>query len=91
MMSNVRIAVEWEFGMIARKFAFLDFEKNLKLFLQPVARYYLVCGLLLNAHTCLKGNETSAFFGLNPPDIRNYFNNEGAQHYQAECWHCKNM
>ena len=63
--------------MIARRFAFLDFEEpetvltTLSLTLSGVRR-----GPLLNAYMCLKGNETSAFFGLNPPDIRNYFNND---------------
>ncbi|TPX29992.1 hypothetical protein SmJEL517_g06299 [Synchytrium microbalum] len=89
MMSAVRIAVEWGFGMIASKFAFLDFERNLKMLLQPVAQYYLVCGLLLNAMTCLRGNQTSMFFELNPPNLDQYFTDQGAQHEPDSCFHCE--
>ncbi|TPX34384.1 hypothetical protein SmJEL517_g03040 [Synchytrium microbalum] len=48
MMSTVRIAVECGFGMIMSRWAFLDFEKNLNLLLQPVGQYYLVCGSQLH-------------------------------------------
>ena len=71
-MSGVRVAVEWNFGKIISLFAFLDFKKNQKLFLQPVAMYYLVGALLTNCHTCLYGNETSAFFGVQPPSLEEY-------------------
>lgn len=35
-MSTVRTSVEWGYGNIVRYFAFLDFNKNLKVLLQPV-------------------------------------------------------
>ena len=35
-MSNVRQYAEWGFGDTVRNFAFLDFKKNQKLYLQPV-------------------------------------------------------
>ncbi|TPX30031.1 hypothetical protein SmJEL517_g06289, partial [Synchytrium microbalum] len=89
MMSTVRIAVEWGFGMIISRWAFLDFEKNLKLLLQPVGQYYLVCGLLTNAMTCLNGNQTSTFFGINPPNLNQYFTHEASQHDAETCFHCK--
>jgi nuclease HARBI1 len=57
LMSSVRECVEWQFGKIIQEFAFLDFKKNLKLWLQPVGRYYLIGGLLTNlilASTVLK-------------------------------------
>ena len=71
-MSTVRECVEWQFGKILTYFAFLDFKKNLKIFLQPVAKMYLVGALLTNCHTCLYGSQTSDFFGLNPPAIEEY-------------------
>ncbi|KAM7291846.1 hypothetical protein ISCGN_028417 [Ixodes scapularis] len=37
-MSTVRQAVEWGFGKIISEFAFLDFKKNQKLYLQDVGR-----------------------------------------------------
>ena len=71
-MSSVRECVEWEFGKMMKMFAFLDFRKNLKVLLSPVAKYYLVGGLLTNCHTCLYGNQTSRYFQLDPPSLENY-------------------
>ena len=71
-MSKVRQAVEWEFGKVVRMWAFLDFEKNLKLFLSPVGKLYMVGVLLTNCHTCLHGSETSQYFGLNQPTLEEY-------------------
>ena len=66
-MSSVRVTVEWLFGDIINDFKFLDFKKNLKIGMSSVGKMYLVCALLNNAITCLYGNSTSEFFGLNPP------------------------
>ena len=53
-MSSVRQCVEWGFNKVTHLFAFLDFKKkNLKLYLQPVHKYYLVGAFLANCHTCL--------------------------------------
>ena len=51
-MSKVRVSVEWLVGDICNWFAFMDFEKNLKLNLNAVGKMYLVCVLLTNARTC---------------------------------------
>ena len=75
-MSKVRECVEWGFGEIVTQFAFLDFKKNLKLYLQPVGKYYLVATILVNCRTCLYGNITSHFFGLEPPILETYLNDE---------------
>ena len=61
-MSEVRVSVEWLFGDIANYFKFLDFKKNLK-----------IENILRNALTCLYGNQTSQFFGLDPPHSQDYF------------------
>ena len=66
-MSAVRISVEWLFGDIINYFNFLDFKKNLKLV------KCTVCALLRNAMTCLYGNSTSEFFGIDPPTLQEYF------------------
>ena len=71
-MSSVRECVEWEFGKILSNFAFLDYRKNLKIHLQPVAKFYLVGALLSNCHTCIHGNQTSGYFGLKPPTVEEY-------------------
>ena len=73
-MSSVREAVEWEFGKIVSLFAFLDFRKNLKVLLQPVAKYYLLGALLKNCHTCLNSSQTSHYFAVVPPTHEEYLN-----------------
>lgn len=74
-MSRVRVSVEWGFGKLSQIFAYLDFKKNLKLLLQPVGKYYLVGGILINCHTCLYGSVTSSFFNLDPPSLEVYLSN----------------
>ena len=71
-MSKVRQCVEWGFGDIVRNFAFLDFRKNLKLYLQPVGKYYAVGALLTNCRACLRGNSTSGYFEMEPPKLEDY-------------------
>ena len=75
-MSHVREVVEWGFGDIVQLFAFLDFKKNMKLFLQPVGKMYIVGALLVNCHTCLYGNKTSQYFNLDPPALEEYLNGQ---------------
>ena len=72
-MSSLRVTVEWLFGDIINDFKFLDFKKNLKIGMSSVGKMYLVCALLNNAITCLYGNKTSEFFGLDPPSLQYYF------------------
>jgi hypothetical protein len=74
-MSSVRVTVEWSFGDIIRYWAFLDFKKNLKVLLSPVAKMYLLGVLFTNCLSCERGtNETSTFFGLRPPSLERYLN-----------------
>ncbi|XP_065055206.1 uncharacterized protein LOC135683782 [Rhopilema esculentum] len=72
-MRRVRISVEWVFGDIVNYFKFTDFKKDLKIGLSAVGKTYVVCALLRNALTCLYGNNTSAFFNLQPPLLEEYF------------------
>lgn len=71
-MSAVRQSVEWQFGKIVQQFAFLDFSKDLKILLQPVALLYRVGALLTNCHTCLYGSQTSSYFQCPPPALEQY-------------------
>lgn len=73
-MSLSRITVEWAFGKVISLFAFGDFKKNQKLFLQPVAKQYLVSVLLTNIHTCIYGSVVSNYFGIEPPSLETYLN-----------------
>ena len=74
-MSKVRQCVEWSFGGIVQEFAFLDYKKNMKIYLQPVGKCYLVGSLLWNCRTCLYGNQTSEYFGIQPPSLEDYLQN----------------
>lgn len=71
-MSRIRQSVEWGFGKIKTLFAFLDFKKNQKILLQPVAKYFLVGTLMTNLHTCMYGSETSSYFHCAPPTAEEY-------------------
>ncbi|CAH3124171.1 unnamed protein product [Pocillopora meandrina] len=74
-MSKCRLSVEWGFGKILQYFTYLDFQRNLKVLLQPVAKYYLVGALLINCHTCLYGSLTGTYFDLEPPSLETYLSN----------------
>lgn len=71
-LSKVRIAVEMSFGKVIQYFAFLDYKKNLKILLQPVAKYYMVATILTNCHTCLYESAVTALFASNPPLLEEY-------------------
>ncbi|RLN60722.1 hypothetical protein BBJ28_00023087 [Nothophytophthora sp. Chile5] len=71
-MSRSRVTVEWCFGQIVRYWAFLDFKKQHKIFLSPVAKYYLTGTLLTNAITCLHGSQVASFFDCAPPSLEEY-------------------
>ena len=71
-MSSVRACVEWGFSKITNIFAFLSFHKNLKVYLQPVAKYWIVAAVLTNCHTCLYGSQTGTYFDLQPPSLEEY-------------------
>ncbi len=73
LMSSVRESVEWGFSKVCTLFAFVDYHKNQKIYLQPIAKYYLVSALLTNAHTCAYGSQVSMYFGLEPPSLEEYF------------------
>ena len=74
-MSKIRQLVEWSFGKVSLLFAFIDFEKNLKLAKQPIASYWRVACLLTNCHSCLYSNQTSMYFGIPTPDLEDYLRN----------------
>ena len=72
-MSSCREVVEWGFGKIITLFAFLDFNKNLKLLSQPVADYYFVGLFLSNCHTCIYGSQINNYFNSDPPTLEEVF------------------
>ena len=61
-MSTARKSVEWGFGKVLGLFAFVDYKKYQKLYLQPVGKMYRVAVLITNCHTCMSGSQISDFF-----------------------------
>lgn len=72
IMSPKRVCVEWCFGNILNLWSFVDYERNLKLFLSPIGLYYQVSILFTNMHTTLYGNQTSIYFDMKPPTLEEY-------------------
>ena len=71
-MSGLRVSIEWFLGDIANYFKFIDYKKNLKIGMSAVGKQYVICALMRNALTCLYGNNTSEFFGVEPPSLETY-------------------
>ena len=72
-MTHSRVVVEWVFGNILNFFAFIDFKKNLKIGLSSVGTMYTCCALMRDARSCLYRCTTSKIFGLDTPDLMDYF------------------
>ena len=41
--------------------------------MSAVGKQYIICALMRNALTCLYWNNTSQFFGVDPPNVEAYF------------------
>lgn len=78
-MSQVRQCVEWGFSKVVNLFAFVDFRKNLKLFKQPIDKYYKVAVILTNIHSCLYRNQTSYYFDVEAPTVQDYLHSQNIQ------------
>ena len=74
--SKVRIAVEWGYGRTASLWKHIDSSARMQTGLRPVGKLYVIATILTNAHCCAYGNNTSQYFGVQPPTMREYF--EGA-------------
>jgi hypothetical protein len=64
-MSKLHICVEWGFKEIIQSWSFLDFQKKMKIFKFPVAKYYIIAAFLTNIHNCFFGNQTAQYFNCN--------------------------
>jgi hypothetical protein len=71
-MSKVRQSVEYGFGKVEQYWSFVNYKKNLKLFLQPVGKIYIVSTLLTNCHTCLYRSNVNSLFSSDPPTLHDY-------------------
>jgi hypothetical protein len=64
-MSKVRICAEWGINDIIQSWTFLDFQKKMKIFKFPVAKYYIITAFLSNMRNCFYGNQTAQYFNCN--------------------------
>ncbi|XP_055348000.1 uncharacterized protein LOC129595112 [Paramacrobiotus metropolitanus] len=71
-MSRVREPVEWGFKEVVSKFAFLDFKKQMRMYVNPINKLYRVAVILINCHNCLNHNQASQYFDLEPPSLEEY-------------------
>ena len=71
-MSKLRIAVEHGFGLVTKYFSYTDLTRTHRTGLQPTAAYYFCMTLFTNLHTCMRGNQVSDSFDLQPPSIIEY-------------------
>jgi len=71
-MSSLRVSVEYGFGRVIQQFAFLDFKKNQKLYLQNLQEQYYVAALLANCQICLRESQVSEYFDCPPPSLEDY-------------------
>lgn len=72
-LSRVRIPNEWIFGRIEALFPMVEEKDFMQTAVVPVAKIYICAAMLTNAHTCLRGNATSQYFGVRPPTLEWYF------------------
>jgi nuclease HARBI1 len=74
MMTAPRaVAAEFAFGKPANIHPYCDYKKRQKAQKSWVAKYYAVSLLICNAHSCLYGNATSAYFNMDTPSLEEYF------------------
>ena len=71
-MSAVTIATEWIFIDIVNYFAFLDFNKNLKIGLNAIGKMFIVSALLRNSHNILYNSTISKYFDVQPRTLQQY-------------------
>jgi hypothetical protein len=71
-MSALRVSVEYGFGKVIQMFAFLDFKKNQKVYLQQLKQQYYVAVILVNCQVCMRGSQVSEYFYCDPPTIEQY-------------------
>jgi hypothetical protein len=66
-------AVEWGFGKVKARNAFVKRCDIMKLQLVDVAQYVRVAVLLTNAHTCLHESQCGHYFDCFSPTLTEYF------------------
>ena len=72
-MASSRITVEWAFGAIVQQWASVNFAPSQQLLSnRKVGQVYVVAGVLCNLLNTLSRNNTSTYFGVQPPVLEAY-------------------
>ena len=73
VMARPRTSVEWGYNQVCRKFAYVDWRKQLKIELMPVESIWHFGVFLTNCLTAhCGGNQISDFFECLPPTLEEY-------------------
>ena len=71
-MNACRESVEHVNSMLKSRFAFINFDKKLKLLESPVSSIVLCTILLTNCYTCLEGSQVGEYFDMREPQLEQY-------------------
>ena len=75
-MSRARVSVEHAIGNVCNLFPALDYKREEKMGITPIALKYTVACIMRNFITVVRGsNQISDFFDCPPPSINEYFSN----------------
>ncbi|KAF4040513.1 DDE superfamily endonuclease [Phytophthora infestans] len=81
-MAKVRVSVEWGYAQVTQNFAFLDWERQLRIEAMPVEAFWLMAVFFTNCLTCHWGrNQSSDYFSCSPPTLEEYLS---GVHFQAD-------
>ena len=61
-MSSCRESIQWGYGELKSMWAFVDFQKNLKLRKQKIPNIFLTAMILRNAYVTMNVSKSSEFF-----------------------------
>jgi hypothetical protein len=73
LMARIRVQVEWAFERIVVMCKYASFSRTQMLQQSPLAKHYTVGVLLANCRTCMYGGIDTAYFGVVPPTLDEYF------------------
>ena len=71
LFKKIRISIEWDYGVTAQLFQYVDLKKNNRICAggSNVSKTYLSAVLLKNCHICLYGSITATYFSCMPPTL----------------------
>lgn len=72
VMCRIRISVEWGFAKLKNLFRMLNYKKNLKPLMSPIAAYFFVAMHLCNLHTILYGSQVAQYFDVEGISLEEY-------------------